>query len=161
MTARRAPGWWYPWIFVVGMVMVACVNGVLAFFAVSTWTGLETKNYYDRGLRYNRTIAAAKEQDARGWSMTFSSLPADMTNGGVLGVTFTDRFGGPIDDLAVEAILMRPTQEGLDAAFALHHQGGGVYAAEVSVPLPGQWDARILAHRKNENFQASRRLFVP
>ena len=162
MRADRASGWWYPWIFVAGMVMVVCVNGVLAWFAVSTWTGLETKNYYDRGLRYNDTIAAAQDQQQRGWTMDFTGTPVTKADGGgdLLAVTFKDRTGRPIDDLSVEAILIRPTVEGFDAAFVLRHQGDGVYASEVLVPLPGQWDARIHAHRRGETFQASRRLFV-
>jgi nitrogen fixation protein FixH len=162
MTAKRAPGWWYPWIFVAGMATVVCVNLVLAYFAVSTWTGLETKNYYDRGLRYNDTIAAAQDQEARGWNMVFTGAPTTVAgeDGATLAVSFKDRTGQPIDDLTVEALLIRPTVQGFDAAFALRHQGNGVYAGQVLFPLPGQWDARIHARRRGETFQASRRLFV-
>jgi nitrogen fixation protein FixH len=144
------------------MVMVVCVNAVLAYFAVSTWTGLETKSYYDRGLRYNDTIAAAQDQEQRGWSMVFTGTPTMRTDAGdSLAVMFKDRSGRPIDDLTVEAILIRPTREGFDGAFSLRHQGGGVYAGSVVLPLPGQWDARIHARRRGgETFQASRRLFV-
>lgn len=163
MIEKRASGWWYPWIFVAAMVMVVCVNGVLAYLAVSTWTGLDTKNYYDRGLRYNDTLAAAEEQQQRGWNMVFAGTPATMASDGkdsVVAVTFRDRSGRPIDDLVVEAILIRPTAEGFDTIYALAHRGNGVYAGQVVVPLPGQWDARIHARRGGETFQTSRRLFV-
>ncbi len=161
MMAKRAAGWWYPWVFVAAMVMVVCVNGLLAYLAVSTWTGLETKNYYDRGLRYNDTLAAAEEQDARGWTMDWTGTPATAAGDGAnLAVTFRDRSGRPIEDLVVEAILIRPTQEGLDTVHVLSHEGNGIYAGPVVVPLPGQWDARIHARRRGETFQASRRLLV-
>ena len=50
MARPRQPGWWYPWIFVGGMLVVIAVNGVLITMAVSTFSGIETEEHYRKGL---------------------------------------------------------------------------------------------------------------
>lgn len=158
-------GSWYPWIFVACMVLVVVVNGILVYFAISSWTGLATENYYRRGLDYNDTIAAAEAQAARGWRMTFTLEPEAREQGGrfaAVQAAFTDRYGNPLEDLRVRAVLTRPTREGFDVTLPLRHAGGGVYGGRVSLPLPGQWDARIVAAGGHgRSFQQSRRVFVP
>ncbi len=165
MSKPRPPGWWYPWIFVAAMGVVVAVNGVLVYFALSTWTGLETKDYYVRGLQYNQALAASRDQDARGWQarLSFDAVgePAGGERQGTLSVVFTDRDGAPLEDLSVTAMLVRPTHEGHDATVTLEHQGDGLYAGVVRVALAGQWDARILAHRGDGTFQTRQRLFLP
>jgi nitrogen fixation protein FixH len=164
MARPRQPGWWYPWIFVGGMLVVIAVNGVLATLAVATWPGLATDEYYRKGLEYNRTLAAAREQGRRGWRMGLAFAPVEATDGRRLGdltVNFVGKDGRPLQNLDVEAQLLRPTHEGFDVEVDLDHRGGGVYGAMVSLPLPGQWDAHIHAHRGGANFQESRRLSVP
>ena len=164
MAKTRQPGWWYPWIFVGGMLLVVAVNGVLITLAVTTFSGLETEEHYRKGLAYNQAIAAAEAQERRGWRMelTYAAGPAaDGRHQGDLAVTFVGKDGLPLDNLRVEAVLRRPTREGFDVAVALDERGGGVYGTAVSLPLPGQWEAHVHAYRGGDNFQESRRLFVP
>lgn len=164
MAKARQPGWWYPWIFVGGMLVVIAVNGVMATLAIGTWPGLETEDHYRKGLAYNQTLAAVKAQEQRGWRMdlTFAAEPA--TGGsrrGDLAVSLVAKDGRPLEDLRVEAVLRRPTREGFDVAAALEPRGGGVYGAAVSLPLPGQWEAHVHAYRDGDNFQESRRFSIP
>ena len=58
MAGARPRGWWYPWIFVGAMAVVVVVNGILAWLAVGTWTGIETEDHYRKGLAYNENLAA-------------------------------------------------------------------------------------------------------
>ncbi len=163
-TAPRQPGWWYPWIFVGGMLLVIAVNVVLVLYAVGTFPGLETKDHYRKGLAYNQALAAADAQDRRGWQMELAFSPATPASGdrrGDLEATFTDRDGQPLRSLSVEATLFRPTHEGFDRTVSLDHRGEGRYGGTVEVPLSGQWEARIHAHHDGENFQMSRRISVP
>lgn len=162
--APRPPGWWYPRIFIGGMAVVVAVNLVLVYFAVSTFTGLETTDHYRKGLAYNQALAAAAQQAERGWTMALALSAAPQPEGGrggELAVDFADRSGQPLADLVVTATLIRPTQAGFDVSAPLVHRGGGRYAAPVTVALPGQWDARILARRGGEAFQETRRILVP
>jgi nitrogen fixation protein FixH len=146
------------------MGVVIAVNVVMAVIAISTFAGLETEDHYRKGLAYNRNLAAAQAQAARGWQMRVefaaAATAADQHQGEIAAV-FTDRTGQPLDRLTVEATLIRPTHAGADLSLPLEYVGGGRYRGAVTVPMPGQWDARILARQDDQHFQDTRRLFVP
>ncbi|QNT70627.1 FixH family protein [Defluviicoccus vanus] len=168
LARQRPSGWWYPWIFVVGMMVVIAVNAVMITLALETFPGLDTEDAYRKGLKYNQTIAAAEAQDARGWQMAVAVAPHPGEQTSAAGgrqadvvATFTDRDGYPLSGLTVEAYLLRPTNSGHDASAALDEQVGGHYAAMVTLPLPGQWDVRVHARRGDETFQATRRIMMP
>lgn len=165
--AGRQPGWWYPWIFVGGMLIVIAVNAVLVILAVGTFSGLETTDHYRKGLAYQDALDAAAKQAERGWSvqLDFQPRPAggasDGRRGGELALVFVDRNGAPLEQLAVEAQLTRPTQSGFDQTVILDSEGGGRYRTSIVFPLPGQWNLRILARADDARFQSTHRLFVP
>lgn len=165
MAGTRARGWWYPWIFVGAMAVVVVVNGILAWLAVDTWSGIETEDHYRKGLAYDDNLAAAKAQDRLGWSVDLALMPKA---GGIgdaraleLAVTFTGADGRPVDGLDVAVEFFRPTHEGFDVTARLGGRGGGTYAAPVTLPLAGQWQARVLARRGDDTFQNVRRIVVP
>ncbi len=161
-SGAREDGWWYPWIFVFGMAFVVLINGIMVYIALSTWTGLETERHYDKGLAYNENLAAARAQAALGWRLEVTYTPAPAADDpGELTVTVTSSDDQPLVDLDVTARLIRPTHEGFDRDVQLDHAGAGVYKGQVSIPLPGQWDARIHARRRDAEFQEVKRLFVP
>jgi nitrogen fixation protein FixH len=87
--------------------------------------------------------------------------PAKGQHDGVLTVHFADRSGAPLSGLTVSAILTRPTREGYDFSLPLANQGDGSYRANVTMPLRGLWEVRILAALGNARFQDTRRLLVP
>ncbi|MCU0895282.1 MAG: FixH family protein [Rhodospirillales bacterium] len=161
----RQRGWWYPWIFVGFMVLVVGVNAVMATLAVSTFPGLQAEDAYNKGLRYNDSLAAGREQERRGWRMTLQLKPLPASGEGSrdaeLTVAFVDREGQPLDRLEVEAALHRPTVAGFDRTLPLEPQGGGVYAGVVSLPFAGQWEARITGRRGADSHQTTQRLFLP
>ena len=164
MTRERQPGWWYPWIFVVGMAVVIVVNVSLAVFAVGTFTGIETKEHYRKGLAYNTAIEAERKQAERGWSMDIDVSSEARGSGpreAEVATVFLDSSGRPLDGLTVSARFVRPTHEGHDVKAELAPRGFGRYAAVVTVPLPGQWDARVEARRDDEVYRENRRVFLP
>jgi nitrogen fixation protein FixH len=160
--ARRPDGWWYPWLFVGAMVLVVVVNGGLVFFALNTWSGLETEQHYLKGLAYNDNLKGAEAQERLGWrvEVAFATVAANSPRTGQLTASFHDRAGLPLAGLAVEALLIRPTQTGFDSKATLAHQGDGLYAAPVELPLAGQWDVRVHAWRGPDAFQTVRRIQV-
>lgn len=164
MAKVRADGWWYPWIFVAAMGVVVLVNGILVAFALGSWTGLETQGHYEKGLAYNRDLAAARAQAERGWRFAFALDDVETAGDirrGTLSVTFAARDGSPLNDLDVMAVIRRPTTEGHDREVPLAAAGKGVYRAGVAFPLAGQWEVRIHAYRGDAVFQESRRVRLP
>ena len=152
----RPRGWWYPWIFVAGMAVVIVVNGIMATFALGTWTGLETEGHYRKGLAYNENLAAARAQEERGWK-----VEVEVAAGGALNVSFRDNDGVPLEDLAVQVLAVRPTHEGYDVAGDLTHVGEGRYRGRLDLPLSGQWELRVHAFRGKIAYQMSKRIQIP
>lgn len=172
MGKTRQRGWWYPWIFVGGMGIVIVVNAVLIFLAVSTFPGFETRDHYERGLAYNDALEATRAQAALGWSseIRFEASAAQQTGPtersegpqqGILVAILKDRSGAPLSDLNVRVRLVRPTHDGFDMETTMMRRGDGSYASAIELPLPGQWDAELVAYNADSVFQESQRLFVP
>lgn len=163
--ARERPdGWWYPYIFVVFMAGVFVVNGVMVYFALDTFSGLETRDAYRKGMQYNRNIEKARAQEALGWSLSFD-FPTRAATGnaraGTLDVTLRDRDAQPVTGARLRVGFIRPTSDGLDVKLPLVEKGAGLYRVDVALPRPGQWDLRILAERGRDRFREIHRIRVP
>jgi nitrogen fixation protein FixH len=157
--ADAGRGRWIPWTFVGFFVVVFAVNGVMIWFAVSSWTGLEADNSYERGLAYNRAIEAAKEQQALGWRADFRFAQTSAGRG-ILELDLNGRDGARLQGARVDALLVRPTQEGHDFELALGEREPGRYLAEVELPLPGQWEVRLAARTRGEVYRLSPRIYL-
>ena len=159
-------GRWIPGVFVAGFLVMLTANAALVYLALDSFSGLETEGAYRRGVTYNAALAAAREQTERGWRVALDADPLPAADGGPgraldLAATFADRAGWPLGDLSVRALLVRPTHAGYDLEVALPHLGAGRYGARAVLPLPGQWELRLVAGRGAETWQTSRRLHLP
>lgn len=145
---------WIPWAFVGGMAVVVAVNGVMAWLAISTFTGVTVPRSYERGRGYEAVLAEAARQDALGWT-------AEVTlAGGALRVVATDRDGRPVHG-RIEGVLLRPL-EGTELPLAFTPTGSGRWAAEVQPPQRGQWEARLTLFGPQEAaLDIRRRVMVP
>jgi nitrogen fixation protein FixH len=152
---------WIPYYFVLFFVVVCSVDGVMAYFAITTRTGVVTEHYYERGLHYNDTIADANKQDVLGWGGEIRFVPSpDSVVKGDLHITLNDRQAKSIDGAKVTASIIRPTQDGHDVVVTLQPSKTGGYSAPVTFPMQGQWDIEIAAVRGNDKFQLNKRLVI-
>ena len=151
----------YPWIFVAAMGLVVLVNAGMIWFAVSSFSGLATTDPYDKGLAFNRTLAAAEAQAALGWQVDVDAAagPADAAPTVTLAAAFRDRAGRALDGLQVRAFLVRPTSAGHDRAVDLAAAGEGRYRATAALALHGEWLLTIVAKGK-ETWQSTRRIHL-
>lgn len=158
-TSHRSPGWWIPWTFAAGFLLVVAINGVMIWLAASTWTGLVTERAYDRGLEYNRNLEAAARMAQLGWQtrLTVATLADGARE---LRLEARDRTGEPLAGLLVEGKLERPVHEGADRELFLMPAGRGLYRAVLEDLPPGQWHAHLRLTRGNERFVVSERLIV-
>lgn len=166
MSASRQKGWWYPYIFVGAFLVVVGVNGALAYFATSTFNGLETEQAYEKGIKYNDEIAAAEAQEALGWESSLEAVAVDAGKPGdgiyptALRFTVVGPDGTPIEGLDVSAVVRRPTVAGYDHEVTLPPAGAGVYAQRLDLPMPGQWEVRVIATRADGTYRLRERIFV-
>ena len=166
MANQRPKGWWYPYIFVGGFLVVLAVNITLMFFATTSFNGLETRHAWEEGNSYNAQIAAEDRQKALGWTVQFDSEPAPgaVADGGGtparLELTVQDKDGNPVDGLTVNAMVRRPTQEGYDRTVQLAPFGPGTYRQVVGLPMIGQWEVRLVASRGEDAYKLRERFTV-
>lgn len=136
-------------------LVVVGVNAILIVTAFRSWTGLTIAAPYEHGLQYNRTLQAARDQAALGWS---GSIAYD---GVYLSFELTGRDGTAIDGAEVRAWITRPVASGNDLDIDLVPRGRGRYGADVKVPGPGQWGVRVDARLGDAQWHSSRRVVVP
>jgi nitrogen fixation protein FixH len=149
MTERRSG--WIPWVFVGGMLLVVVVNGVMVWFALSTFPGLTTTQSYDRGRAYNQVIAEAERQDALGWTARVSMRE------GRIAFAVTDREGRQVEGV-LQAHLLRPlegTRVELGAAVARH-------GFDLPDLRAGQWELRgTFTDAQGRHLDIRQRLLIP
>lgn len=162
MAKARQRGWWYPYIFLGMFVVVVGVNGTMAYFATSTFSGLSTENAYEKGLAYNQNLAMAKAQAAMGWTEQADMTPVPGQAGKAgLGISYRDRNGKPVTGLEVRASLSRPAVRGYERDVRLAEAGNGRYDVDLSLPLSGAWDVEIVAVGTGVAYQSKHRFILP
>ena len=148
---------WIPAIFVLAFVVIIAVNTIMIVLAVRTFSGLETNNAYDQGLGYNTTLAEAAQNEKLGWhaAITFTPVGSDTRR---IQVTMTDAGGIPLPDLDLKAVLVRPTNAGLDEVVQLTPLDRGRYQASFKPSALGNWDLRLRAERAGTKWQHNERI---
>ena len=140
-TGKRILAW-----FVGFFVIVFTANGIMTYFALKTWTGLNTENPYVKGLNYNEEITNAQTQQNAGWDIAITNIP-DATEGRFeITVNRPEESLPPIE---VTASFIRAVIDGYDQQIILSHNGNGVYGAPIKLPLVGQWDILVVVKSQN------------
>jgi nitrogen fixation protein FixH len=134
-----------------GIMLLA--NAIFLYFAVTTYSGGDTSNDYQKGLHYNATLEAAKLQSERGWR---TELAYDDRTGRLI-LKVLDRAAAPITGLRVAASLGRPATDRNDRKVALKELGEGLYAATIDL-APGAWVVAIASRREGEDRNSACRL---
>ncbi len=150
---------WIPWTFVGMFAVMLMANGSLVFFSFDSWTGLSTTNAYNKGLAYNKTIAAREGQRKLGWRIA-AAYQSTGARQGRLRLALKDKGGKPLGAAKVSAILRRPTQSGHDVRVTLADAGRGRYQGAVRLPLIGQWEVRYRIERAGTIARATHRIMV-
>ncbi len=141
MTEKRSSSW-IPWTFVGGFGVILIANGALLYFAIQSWTGIETESAYEKGLAFNEQIESAEAQARLGWQAELLVEPAGDKRAAVT-LTLLDAAAAPLERAEVTATFVRPTHSGHDVDLVLVPLGGGRYGAAAALPFAGQWDLEL------------------
>ncbi len=134
---REIKGWHVFAGFAVAFGTIIAVNLTLAFNAIATFPGLETKNSYVASQSFEADRAA---QNALDWTLKAS---ADRTT---LRLAFSDN-SGPVRPEISQAILGRATHTGEDQ-IPIFEFDGEAFSAPVSLQA-GNWNLRLEARAEN------------
>ncbi|GHD17719.1 FixH family protein [Tianweitania populi] len=121
---------------------IIAVNIAMAYWAVSTFPGLNAHNSYVASQNYNVLLKDAAAQDERGWK---GKLTVD--EGRPL-LTLNDRTGSPINGLDVSVLAGRPSNASTDRELKLEPIPGG-YRADQALER-GRWLVEIVARQGEE-----------
>ncbi len=114
--------------------VIITVNLIMAFLAVGTFPGLETRNSYVASQKFDADRAA---QLALGWDVKAS------VEGSELILSITDQHGQPVDPATLTGTLGRATHVGDDLTPVFTFNGTD-HVAPVDL-APGNWNLRMAA----------------
>jgi nitrogen fixation protein FixH len=140
-------------ILVAFFGIVIGVNVLMMRLAISTLPGTDVDSAYSASLGYEKEIAAARAQEARGWRVE-AHIERGTGGAAILQVDARDASGNPVSGLTFQGRLERPADKRADQEVALAEIGGGVYRGTAEAIAPGQWDLVL------EGDSSGRRLFM-
>ena len=121
------------------------VNALFVYFALSTFSGMES-DAYEIGLHYNNRIDAGARQAALGWSHSVTPQPE-----GALLVSIRSKDGAPVSGLALAGDMTRPVDDRLTAPLVFRETSPGNYLATAVASQPGTWIVSLSATRAGED----------
>lgn len=147
-TGFRLKGWHVLVIALAFFGSVITVDVVMAILAVKTFSGVQTEKPYENGLAFNKEIAAANAQNARGWIVT-QHVARDASGTVTLTANFKDKAALAIGGLDVTMNLKAPADAKHDQSVTLQDRGAGIYGGKVEA-TSGQWDVEIIARQNDD-----------
>lgn len=136
LTGRKVLVW-----FLGFFLIVFGANFTMSWFAITTFSGVETKDAYVKGRDFNTEIARAEAQKALGWSVAVETQNLSK-NEVFLVLTIKNAEGSPLEAMEIEGLLVRAVHDGIDQKVAFAPLGDGKYAGASQLPLQGKWQLR-------------------
>lgn len=156
----RARGRWIPWMFVVGMLTVVGANATLVYFAVQSWGGLVTERAFERGITYNRLLAAAAAEAALGWKADVDFESAVNGKGPNVVVALRNAEQQPMARAVVAVEAQRPLEAQDPVILSMRYIGEGRYSGAADDLRPGQWDIRVTVANEGAAAHFMQRIIV-
>lgn len=140
-----------PWLVVLFFAVFMSVDAVMVTLALRTHSGVVTEAAYEKGLAYNQTLDAARQQAESG-------LHHEMAlEGRVLRFRLTEATGEPVRDAEVAVKVKRVVKDGHDFEVIMQAVGDeGYYEAVLGVPMTGAWQVRVYATWQSKHYQAGK-----
>ena len=156
---RPLTGWMVLAMLLAFFGVIGSVNAFMVYSALSTFSGEVEPHPYEHGIAYNREIASAREQAARGWKVD-ASLERLSSGETLISVLARDASGADISGVEVAANLASPADKRQDAPAKLLEIAPGRFESRVVV-APGARDLVLTASRGGrEVFRSRSRLQI-
>ncbi len=136
----RLTGWHILGAMVAFFSIIIAVNVVFLYFAVTTFSGIETEDAYRKGISYNERLAEARQLEKLGWQGKLAAT-ADRK----IELTLLSEGGTPIRGIEIEARVGRPSTDKFDADLKFVAQGEGRYVADAASLAAGNWIVTLQA----------------
>ncbi len=142
---------WHFLIFIVGFfVVVITANLTMAYFAIDTFSGLETEDAYRKGRDYNETLLAAKQQEALGWQEEILLARSGSGVGAAHHITVNLRGAEAETGLKVTLLVRRPATDAYDQLIALVETTPATFEGVVKSLGQGRWKLSLVIKKQGE-----------
>lgn len=146
---RRFTGWHFL-IFIIGFfAVVITANVTMAYFALDTFSGLETEDAYRKGRDYNVTLQAAKRQEALGWQEKISLVKNGKGANASHHITLTLRGAETETDLKATLLVRRPATDVDDQLITLVETTPATFEGVVKSLDVGRWKLSLEVNKKD------------
>lgn len=136
MTSRGFTGWHMLGIMCLFFGVIITVNIIMAYSAISSWSGLVVQNSYVASQEFNEKAITGKEQAALQWETII-----DYKNG-AFSYHLTDQNGTPIEATNAVAHFKRPVGDANDTTVTMTQVETGKFISEVDLG-EGAWIVEI------------------
>lgn len=147
-----------PYIFFAFFAVVLVVNISYIYISKVSWTGIATKDSYQKGLQYNEALKQEKKQKELGWSVTTKLFNSKGHKVEII-VKLLDKKYRQITDADIYIEFKRPTQGNYDFIVKVEPVDG-LYVTKVNFPMQGQWDFALKAIKGEDKFQEVKRYVI-
>lgn len=130
----RITGWHILGALVAFFGVIITVNVIFLYYAVTTFSGIETEDAYRKGVAYNARLEEARQLDRLGWQGRITA-----TKEGRIEFTLLKDDGAPVRGVDVEGRIGRPSTDRFDADLVFTDIGSGRYVADKAGLAPGNW----------------------
>ena len=153
----KQPNVWIPAAFFAFFGVIFLANGIMIWSALGSWRGLETESPWAEYAAYEGEVDTAAAERVQSWQVDIEVTPS--ANGDTrIAVALRNRNGQAVAAGRVRAGFIRPTDEGYDTMAQLSPTGPGTYAADVTLPLAGLWEVRVVAEHDGAKIQRRKRV---
>lgn len=135
-TRRGFTGWHMFAILCVFFGIIIVVNLIMAYFAVSTWSGLVVQNSYVASQEFNEKSISGKQQQALQWQNELGYSQGTFT------YVLTDKDGNAIETTSAVANFKRPVGDAHDTTVTLTMTENGKFTGDVELG-EGAWIAEV------------------
>ena len=151
---------WHFLIFIVGFFgVVITANVTMAYFAIDTFSGLETDDAYRKGRDYNQTLEAAKQQEALGWQEEINLVKNGSGINAAHYITLILVGAEAETGLTARLLIRRPATDTEDQMINLVETTPGTFVGVIKLLDEGRWKHSLVItkedtviFRKNSEF---------
>jgi len=145
----------FPYAVVLGLALVAVVDGSIAWTALRTFPGVVTHSQFTDSNRYDALLENAAREAALGWKTDFSIVD------GLPRLVLLDRDGHRLEGARVAGQAIRPLGNSAPVALTFRAAAPGEYLAETRLVGTGQWEIDLTAAVAGKRIHLARRLVLP
>ena len=140
--------------------LIIGANATMVTFALTTFSGVEESDAYQKGLNYNQALARKAAEEKSGYTAALDVVRG--TDGTAQITVRLQQHATPAAGLTVTAMMRHPTDSHRDNTIMLQSGSEGQYAGISAVISPGAWDVIVEARRDDVAVLSSRqRVWLP